>query len=138
MTAAVRAKLELSVIACSSFHVQVTGGGNGLGRGICLKLAEHGCNVAVADLNLDAANAVVDEIKRRGLKAKAYKVDVTQAEEIKKLRDELCNDLGPVDILVSVVYDYKTHWVVDEAYFCLLFQGQQCRFDVQQKFGRLT
>lgn len=72
-----------------------------MGRGICLKLAEHGCNVAVVDVNLDAANAVVEEIKSKGLKAKAYKVDVTQAEEIKTLRDELCNDLGPVDILVS-------------------------------------
>lgn len=81
--------------------MQVTGGGNGLGRAICLKLADHGCNVAVADVNFDAAKATAEKITSKGLKSKAYKVDVTKADEIMKLRDELCNDLGPIDILVS-------------------------------------
>lgn len=83
-----------------SFFQKVTGGGNGLGRGICMKLADYGCNIAVVDIDLKSAEQTADEIRSRGLKAKAYRVDVTKAEEIKKLRDDLCNDLGPVDILV--------------------------------------
>lgn len=71
-----------------------------MGRGICMKLADHGCNIAVVDIDLKSAEQTADEIRSRGLKAKAYRVDVTKAEEIKKLRDDLCNDLGPVDILV--------------------------------------
>lgn len=71
-----------------------------MGRGICLKLAEQGCNVAVVDVNLQAAEQTVAEIKSMGLKARSFKVDVTKADEILKLRDELRNDLGPVDILV--------------------------------------
>lgn len=81
-------------------YPKVSGGGNGLGRGICLKLAEQGCNVAVVDVNLEAAEQTVDEIKSRGFNAKAFKVDVTKTDEILKLRAELAKSLGPVDILV--------------------------------------
>lgn len=65
-----------------------------------MKLAENGCNIAVVDVNLKAAEQTVNEIKLKGLKAKAYKVDVTKSEEILKLRQCLFDDLGPVDILV--------------------------------------
>lgn len=80
----------------------VTGGGNGLGQGICLKLAESGCNVAVVDVNIKAAEDTANNIRRQfKVQAKAYKVDVTKSDEILKLRDELLNDLGTVDILVN-------------------------------------
>jgi all-trans-retinol dehydrogenase (NAD+) len=71
-----------------------------LGRGICLELAKHGCVVAVADINLEAAEKTANELRNMGVKANAYKVDVSQSEEILKLRDDVKNDLGPVDILV--------------------------------------
>lgn len=80
---------------------QVTGGGNGLGRALCLKLADLGCNVAVVDVDIKAAEKTVEEIREKGLKAHAYKVDVTKKDEILKLRNDSFNDLGPVDILVS-------------------------------------
>lgn len=71
-----------------------------------MKLADQGCNIAVIDVNLKSAEQTADEIKSRGLKAKAYKVDVTKVEEIKKLRDDLNADLGPVDILVSIINQF--------------------------------
>jgi all-trans-retinol dehydrogenase (NAD+) len=79
---------------------KVTGGGNGLGREICLQLADQGCNIAVVDVDLSAAEKTAEVIKSKGLKCKAYKVDVTKSDEIIKLRDDLSRDLGPVDILV--------------------------------------
>lgn len=85
-------------ISCSV--PKVTGGGNGLGRWLCIKLADQGCNIAVIDVNLKAAEQTADEIRSRGLLAKAYRTDVTKFDEITKLRDDIENDLGPVDILV--------------------------------------
>lgn len=68
---------------------------------MCLKLADLGCNVAVVDLDLNAAEKTAGEIRNKGLKSRAYKADVTKKDDILKLRDESRNDLGPIDILVS-------------------------------------
>lgn len=81
---------------------QVTGGGNGLGRAICLRFAELGSNLAVVDLNLKSAEATAKEARDLGVKAKAYKVDVTNADEIAALRKTLTSDFGTVDILVRI------------------------------------
>ncbi|RQD72229.1 MAG: SDR family NAD(P)-dependent oxidoreductase, partial [Halanaerobium sp. MSAO_Bac5] len=47
----------------------VTGGGRGLGEGIAKKLAEAGCNIAIADIDLDNAKKVAEDIKKMGRKA---------------------------------------------------------------------
>ncbi|MEL7387391.1 MAG: SDR family NAD(P)-dependent oxidoreductase, partial [Pseudomonadota bacterium] len=54
----------------------VTGGGSGIGRSICLRLAKRDMHIIVIDLNLDAANLVKDEIVRNNGSADAYAVDV--------------------------------------------------------------
>ncbi|MBC8341993.1 MAG: SDR family NAD(P)-dependent oxidoreductase [Proteobacteria bacterium] len=54
----------------------VTGGGRGIGRGHCLHLAEQGASVVVNDIDIDEANAVVDEITKAGGKASANKSDI--------------------------------------------------------------
>ena len=55
----------------------VTGGGQGIGRGIVLELAELGADVAIADLNDEGALAVVTEVEALGRKGLAVHVDVT-------------------------------------------------------------
>lgn len=72
-----------------------------MGRAIALQMAQKGCNIAVADVNIKAAEETAADLRKLGVQAKAYKVDVTKAEEITKLRESLKADLGPVDILVS-------------------------------------
>lgn len=52
----------------------MTGGGNGIGREICLELARCGCNVACLDLDFDAAQQLCHELEQLGVKANAYKV----------------------------------------------------------------
>ena len=59
----------------------VTGAGQGIGRGIALRLAQDGLCVVVADLKLAPAQAVVAEIESAGGKALAVGIDVTKIED---------------------------------------------------------
>jgi NAD(P)-dependent dehydrogenase (short-subunit alcohol dehydrogenase family) len=89
--------------------IKVTGGGSGLGRAICFRLADLGCNIAVADIDLNSAEKAADEIRSRGVKAKAYRVDITKQIDVTKLRDDVCMDFGVVDILVRLKNIYFLH-----------------------------
>ncbi|WP_108250322.1 SDR family NAD(P)-dependent oxidoreductase [Planctomonas deserti] len=59
----------------------VTGGGSGIGAEIARELAEEGASVVVTDINLDAAQAVVDEITAAGGKAAAFAQNTAKWED---------------------------------------------------------
>ncbi|XP_055535437.1 17-beta-hydroxysteroid dehydrogenase 13-like [Wyeomyia smithii] len=80
----------------------VTGGGNGLGRALCLRLAQDGCSVAVADIDLVSAQKTAEEIRQRfGKPVDAFRVDVGDYGSVQQLRKDVERSLGPVDILVN-------------------------------------
>ncbi|MCY4654964.1 MAG: glucose 1-dehydrogenase [Dehalococcoidia bacterium] len=89
------------MIDLSGKVVLVTGGARGIGRGICLVLAEQGADVAVADLNVDVAEGVCREIEDMGRKARAVSMDVTSRPSIEKTVSEVLDELGRIDILVN-------------------------------------
>ncbi len=62
--------------------VIVTGGGSGIGRGACLRIAEEGGLVAVADKRRALADGVVDEITASGGRAIAITCDVSKEREV--------------------------------------------------------
>ena len=63
----------------------VTGASRGIGRSIALQLAEEGYNVAVNYAgSKDKAEAVVEEIKAKGVKAFAIQANVAKAMKLKK------------------------------------------------------
>src|ERR1035438_9749539 len=80
----------------------VTGGAQGLGQAICGALAMAGCNVAIADMKDEAAQATAAEIvKTTGRKVFALKTDVTQEEDVEKLFNRTVTEFGRVDIVVA-------------------------------------
>lgn len=79
----------------------VTGGGGVLCSAMCKALAAHGAQVAVMDVNLDAAQKVVDEIKAAGHQAKAVQTDVLDKDAIQRSADEIGEQFGSVDILIN-------------------------------------
>ena len=79
----------------------VTGGGNGIGKALCMALAEAGANVVIADIELDAAQAVEAEINATGAGCLAIAVDVTDEASVIRMRDTACDVFGSVDILVN-------------------------------------
>ena len=79
----------------------VTGGASGIGRGIVLRLAREGANIAIFDLNLAGAENVVDEVRVQGRKALACHVDVTNRAQIDTAVQLVRKELGPIHILVN-------------------------------------
>ena len=86
----------------------VTGAARGIGRGIALKLAEAGANVALVDLgnpkdpaltyNLAAHGelaSAVDEVKSHGVKAVAILADVTRAADCERMAAETVKAVPP-------------------------------------------
>ncbi len=79
----------------------VTGGANGLGKAYCLRMAQEGANVVVADIADKEAQAVVSEIKAAGGTALAIKADVTSEEATKNMAEEAVKAFGRIDVLVN-------------------------------------
>lgn len=79
----------------------VTGGGQGIGRGIALKLAEQGADVAIADINDEGATAVVDEIKALGRNSFSVRIDVTDNASVSSAISGVIAEFGHLDILIN-------------------------------------
>ena len=79
----------------------VTGGGQGIGEGIALRMAEEGARVGILDLNAETAGKVVETIRSSGGEAVAKQVDVTDYAATKKAVDEIHQQFGSIDILVN-------------------------------------
>lgn len=79
----------------------VTGSASGIGKDIAQTYAQAGAIVGIADIDMDAAQKVVDEIKDNGGQAIAIEMDVTDEKAVNEGVQKLVDAHGTVDILVS-------------------------------------
>ena len=79
----------------------VTGGAGGIGAAICRRFADEGAIVAVFDINKDAAETIVADIRAKGGSAAAFGVDLTSQESVVAAVTAAEAQLGPTDILVN-------------------------------------
>jgi NAD(P)-dependent dehydrogenase (short-subunit alcohol dehydrogenase family) len=79
----------------------VTGGAGGIGRAYARGLAEAGAAVVIADMNLEVAQEVADQLKADGFRSIAVKVDVSDLASAQAMVAEATTQLGGVDILVN-------------------------------------
>jgi 3-oxoacyl-[acyl-carrier protein] reductase len=79
----------------------VTGGGRGIGRAICLRLADLGAGIAVVDILEKEAAAVAAEVESRGRRAAALACDISSADDVAAMFDKVLADMGGCDILVN-------------------------------------
>lgn len=79
----------------------VTGAASGIGKEIALTYARAGAQVAIADLNLDAANAAAEQIRAAGGQALGIRMDVTDEGQVDAGVAAVVAAWGGVDILVS-------------------------------------
>ena len=79
----------------------VTGGAMGIGQGIAQRLAEAGAAVMITDINLEAENTTVNQIRASGGKAQAIQADVSSVADAKRVVQETVRAFGRLDILVN-------------------------------------
>jgi NAD(P)-dependent dehydrogenase (short-subunit alcohol dehydrogenase family) len=79
----------------------VTGGANGIGRSMARAFAKAELSVAVADVDVDGAEAVASEIRSGGGDAIALTCDVSRFAEVEALAAEVRERLGPVGMLCN-------------------------------------
>lgn len=80
----------------------VTGGANGLGRELCMKLAAEKCDLAVVDIDIETATNTAKEIEEKfEVQCRAFECDIADSFAIKKLKEKVESEMKSVDILVN-------------------------------------
>jgi NAD(P)-dependent dehydrogenase (short-subunit alcohol dehydrogenase family) len=83
-------------------YALVTGGSRGIGRGITLKLAEHGVHVAINYLRDEAsAKATLEQVRARGADGFTVQADVSQPDQMERLFARVRQEFGGLDIFVA-------------------------------------
>lgn len=85
----------------------VTGGGDGIGGAVSRLFAAHGALVEIAEIDKQRAERAVEDITAAGGSATAHVVDVTDPEDVARLKTAVLERRGRVDVLVNNVGDYR-------------------------------
>jgi 3-oxoacyl-[acyl-carrier protein] reductase len=113
--------------------VLITGAADGMGRATAQVFAREGAKVAVTDFRFEAAQAVAEALKAEGCEAEAWRLDVSDAEEIRRVTAEVAERFARLDALVNNAgisafspidsADYEAVW--DRAVLVLLTAHQR-------------
>jgi NAD(P)-dependent dehydrogenase (short-subunit alcohol dehydrogenase family) len=85
----------------------ITGAAGGIGAATARLFAEHGARVVIVDVDEAASKEIVNEIGEAGGEATSIVADVTSADDVARIRDEVLRTFGQIDVLVNNV----GHWV---------------------------
>ncbi|NTX08606.1 SDR family NAD(P)-dependent oxidoreductase [Myxococcus sp. CA040A] len=94
----------------------ITGGSRGLGAAIARALADEGADVAISYASSETkAQALVEELKTRGVRAAALKADQASPQQVEALVNEVARRFGRLDVLVNNAGIFHTAVVGDPA-----------------------
>ena len=79
----------------------ITGGGQGIGKAITLAFASEGATVVVASRTTSKLEKVVEEVKSKGGRAKAIRVNVSDEGQVQQMVAKTLDEYGHIDILVN-------------------------------------
>jgi 3-oxoacyl-[acyl-carrier protein] reductase len=79
----------------------ITGGARGIGFAIASALAREGAVIAIADINVQGANAAAGKLKETGAQAHGFAVNVADARSVEGMLKDIVTQLGRVDILIN-------------------------------------
>jgi NAD(P)-dependent dehydrogenase (short-subunit alcohol dehydrogenase family) len=96
----------------------ITGAASGIGKATAKRLAEEGAKVAITDIQDEKARETVDEITANGGTAKAWHMDTTSEDDVKRVFEDVAAEFGSIDVLVNNAGvegpDKPTHEISEE------------------------
>ncbi|SFB22424.1 3-oxoacyl-[acyl-carrier-protein] reductase [Lentibacillus halodurans] len=129
--------------------VLVTGGSQGIGKGVALKFAEEGAKIAILDINEEALGKAEKDFKEQGYTMLTKKANVVEAEEVEAAVEEVVNTFGKLDILVNnagIIRDNMLFKMKDDDWQQVMdvhlkgsFNASRAaqKYMVKQKYGRI-
>ena len=127
----------------------VTGSGQGLGAAIAQAFAKQGARVAVADINVEAANQIAATINAAGGAAQGYACNVADRTQVNTMAAAIAEQLGGIDILVNnagIIRPAMLHKMSEEHWNAVLDVHLKGSFNclqavvngmMERKFGRI-
>jgi len=88
--------------------VVVTGGANGIGRGIARAFCEAGAHVVVADIDAEGGNALIGALADAGLDCAFVPIDVSKEEDCRALAENAAKKYGKIDALINNAHRWTT------------------------------
>ena len=79
----------------------VTGGGQGIGRAICLRFASEGAHIAIAEQNRETAEVVAEQVRALGVLALPIRTDVSNGDAVHEMVSQTLQTFERIDILVN-------------------------------------
>lgn len=79
----------------------VTGGGSGMGRAFATRFAEEGMKVVLGDIQQDALDATLEDLRAKGHDVRGILIDVSRPEDIQRLADTALDAFGKVHVVCN-------------------------------------
>lgn len=79
----------------------ITGAGQGMGKSVAQKFASMGIQIAINDINSQAAEATAQEIKKSGIDAIAVPADITKKSDVQSLIQKTTDHFGTIHMLIN-------------------------------------
>lgn len=79
----------------------ISGGADGLGKAIAMRLGAEGARLAIYDNNADKLRPAVAELQNAGHEAKGFAVDISSEQDVARAFEEVAGHFGRVDIMVN-------------------------------------
>ncbi|MCB2141071.1 SDR family oxidoreductase [bacterium] len=91
----------LDLFNLSGKVAMISGGGNGIGRAMAIGLAEAGSDIVVFSRRLEKCEEVAHEIERQGVRALAFRCDITNEDDVERVVKQTIKNFNKIDILVN-------------------------------------
>jgi 2-dehydro-3-deoxy-L-rhamnonate dehydrogenase (NAD+) len=79
----------------------ISGGADGLGKGIANRLCSEGCRVVLFDINEKLLQQTVNDFKKLGFNAEGLTVDIASEDDVKRSIESIDNKFGKIDVMVN-------------------------------------